>query len=820
MKLIHKTFIALAFCGFVAGVINAQTPIVPHLTDKSIKVEVPEFMNVSPFIRENLIQISSDNVLAYINLKGEYVYGFDLKMKEAMRGVTGKFDCAAAVLSPQDGGSKLEHAILCQQGRMLPLGKLNYSKISDFCDGIVAAVKDDPNNYGKGHYVYLNAAGKEVFPSLHRKIENIFSVNLQISPLREGMRAFYDITLKKWGYADKDGKVIIQPKYGQAMPFSEGLAAVCMQDGDYGAKKWGFIDKTGKEIVACNYKVQPASFSDGLAVLNIGEETWDNKAVFIDKTGQIRSQEYKICNSFFGGFAYVKTQDKQTIVIDKNFNVVKTIDFPIDQLTNDNLRISEKNPFGLEFIDGLAAAGYDDLYPNGTLYTNDGNILFKKDGRNSIYNFYDGKYALCRYKIDGKEIYGFINKKGEFVIYFEKKSDFSYTTPKPQNAGCELCAKTASGNESGANTEIVSEPEPTPPCDICNPKSVCYDEYNCCDENNPKSKCHIPCDVCNPKSKCYNEYECCEECNPKSKCYDEYECCDEKNPKSRCYEPGPCPDFDCNKIIIPMPCDSCDTKQPEFASDTMLNYKMFSAKITLNKVATYLQMGSDINNEKQFTSLERDKDNFQQFTTYNMAATVYMAISDNSVLPTPFDDTAYGLIWIVTESGMPGRPQNDTAVYWSAPYTILSLTKNEIGFGAGLIFGVLRNYEQRSVSAQSSELGKALLSLKKLVSDPFSLFIDDELIEDPEIPQKANYKINADGSMLLTSSTLPIFDNLLLTPYFPDEPVVIYRESLGYVLEHSNTRKTDRENADVVGHAFDKALRQKYFKLKEKFEKK
>ena len=269
-----------------------------------------------------------------------------------------------------------------------------------------------------------------------------------------------------------------------------------------------------------------------------------------------------------------------------------------------------------------------------------------------------------------------------------------------------------------------------------------------------------------------------------------------------------------------MPCDSCDTKQPEFASDTMLNYKMFSAKITLNKVATYLQMGSDINNEKQFTSLERDKDNFQQFTTYNMAATVYMAISDNSVLPTPFDDTAYGLIWIVTESGMPGRPQNDTAVYWSASYTILSLTKNEIGFGAGLIFGVLRNYEQRSVSAQSSELGKALLSLKKLVSDPFSLFIDDELIEDPEIPQKANYKINADGSMLLTSSTLPIFDNLLLTPYFPDEPVVIYRESLGYVLEHSNTRKTDRENADVVGHAFDKALRQKYFKLKEKFEKK
>ena len=993
MKLTHKIFIALAFFVLSAGVTNAQTPIVPRLTDKSIKVDIPEYTSVSPFVRDNLIQIESNGKIAYINLKGEYIYGFDLKLQPITNKTASLFDCAASVMAPQEGSYSLQPAILCQQGRMLQLGK-NYNKISDFCAGIAAAVKPDPNKYGASYLVYLNAAGKEVWPTLHRKIESSFTLKLQVSPLCEGMRAFFDATLEKWGYADKDGKVVIQPKYSAAMPFSEGLATVCLQDGKYGEKKWGFIDKTGKEVIPCTYKLQPGSFSDGFAVLYTGEEIWDSKAVFIDKTGKICSPEYNVCNSFFGGFAYVSNKYGKAMVIDKNFNVIKTIDFPTDQLTNDALKISEKRPFGLEFVNGLAAAGYFDEIPNGNLYTNDGNILFEKDGRNTIYNFYDGKYALCRYKIDGKEIYGFINKQSEFIIYFEQKSGFNHTTPKPQNAGCELCTKSTPGTEPGTTPEIKPElaPEPEIPCEVCNKQSVCYDEYNCCDDCNPKSRCY---NVCNKAGKCYNEYECCDKCNPKSKCYDEYNCCDETNPKSRCYEAGPCPTFDCDPISLPPPppppcdyckygsgcyspyfafcsssskcydpnsvcdpksicynkmlcclkthgniwckddenpkCPSCDPKckdynpcdskckdfnpndpkckqetqtqgggytppkppdqpchvcqqsckdynpalclqwicenfptdcffpqeenpipdeaignpdydicqiyppvckqieavcqknpalckiitggeppaqvAPDAVRNDTVNYRMYSAKITLDKVAAYLQIAGDKNQGKQFTP-------------YNMPATVFMAISDkDGIINTPYNETAHGLIWVVTESGMPGRPENDFASYWMAPYTIFSLTSNEIGFGAGIIFGVERNYEERSVSAQSREAGKAFANLSKLLTDPLSLFIDEGLMEDPATPQKANYKINDDGSLLLTSSSLPIFNNLLLTPYFPDSSVMVYKGSLGYVLHHSG-RKTDREGAIKMGPEFDKALQKKYLNLKGKFGKK
>ena len=47
----------------------------------------------------------------------------------------------------------------------------------------------------------------------------------------------------KWGFIDKNGKVVIEPQYDFAEPFSEGLGKV-KKDG-----KWGFIDKSGKVVI-------------------------------------------------------------------------------------------------------------------------------------------------------------------------------------------------------------------------------------------------------------------------------------------------------------------------------------------------------------------------------------------------------------------------------------------------------------------------------------------------------------------------------------------------------------------------------------------
>lgn len=80
----------------------------------------------------------------------------------------------------------------------------------------------------------------------------------------------------KWGFIDKEGKVVVPCKYDGAGSFSEGLAAVMLND------KWGFIDKTGKEVAACQY-YDVSEFSEGLAaVVNDAR-----KLGFINTTGAV-----------------------------------------------------------------------------------------------------------------------------------------------------------------------------------------------------------------------------------------------------------------------------------------------------------------------------------------------------------------------------------------------------------------------------------------------------------------------------------------------------------------------------------------------------
>jgi hypothetical protein len=71
--------------------------------------------------------------------------------------------------------------------------------------------------------------------------------------------------MAKWGFIDKTGKVIVTPKYDDAMSFSEGLARVLLNG------KVGLIDKTGKEIVPPKYD-EVRDFHEGLARVKLNGE--------------------------------------------------------------------------------------------------------------------------------------------------------------------------------------------------------------------------------------------------------------------------------------------------------------------------------------------------------------------------------------------------------------------------------------------------------------------------------------------------------------------------------------------------------------------
>ncbi|MCI5655425.1 MAG: WG repeat-containing protein [Candidatus Pseudoruminococcus sp.] len=74
----------------------------------------------------------------------------------------------------------------------------------------------------------------------------------------------------KWGYADKEGNIVIEPEYDNAKSFSNGLGAVCKNG------KWGFIND--KKEQAIDYTFIEADYfnSDGSCVVRKFNEGTDN----------------------------------------------------------------------------------------------------------------------------------------------------------------------------------------------------------------------------------------------------------------------------------------------------------------------------------------------------------------------------------------------------------------------------------------------------------------------------------------------------------------------------------------------------------------
>jgi len=66
---------------------------------------------------------------------------------------------------------------------------------------------------------------------------------------------------ERWGYMDKAGKILIQPRYDAAASFSEGLASVKL------GEKWGYIDVHGRLVIRCRYRFS-TSFHNGVAVVS------------------------------------------------------------------------------------------------------------------------------------------------------------------------------------------------------------------------------------------------------------------------------------------------------------------------------------------------------------------------------------------------------------------------------------------------------------------------------------------------------------------------------------------------------------------------
>ncbi len=108
--------------------------------------------------------------------------------------------------------------------------------------------------------------------------------------------ADYEVPEDKWGFMDTIGNLVIEAKYDDVGPFSEGLAAVNLNG------KWGYVDHSGAMVIQPIFRSAWA-FHEGFARVT----PFDQPALFIDKSGKpMLSEGWTAEDDFSNGRARVR----------------------------------------------------------------------------------------------------------------------------------------------------------------------------------------------------------------------------------------------------------------------------------------------------------------------------------------------------------------------------------------------------------------------------------------------------------------------------------------------------------------------------------
>ncbi|HWK03749.1 MAG TPA: WG repeat-containing protein [Puia sp.] len=317
------------------------------------------------------------------------------------------------------------------KGKKLGVG--NYKDIIPFAtNNTVARV---PSEQGKWIVAYIDTTGKEIVRFDVRQYLSIvqplnksgaFSfVSLSdFLPFSEGLTPIKSTLTGKYGYIDQKLQLKIPAKFKEASPFSDGLAAVQNDDGN-----WGYINTEGKLVVPFTYSKRPSRFMSGLARV----QNTEGHIGFINKENKINIKpQYVYATCFYKGYALVREgYDRPALLIDTAGTVIAT--FPKDVSYIDN----SKPPVG---ISGNEQSEYP-FYVSETLQqlVDDGKGIFTKglsygllDNKGKVVldftyqylsDFHGGKMFAHKSAFINNSTqnrYGIINDKGEWVIEIVK----------------------------------------------------------------------------------------------------------------------------------------------------------------------------------------------------------------------------------------------------------------------------------------------------------------------------------------------------------------------------------------------------------------
>jgi len=229
--------------------------------------------------------------------------------------------------------------------------------------------------------------------------------------------------IKKYGYIDKTGSLVIPLEYDTASSFSDGYAVVAkateyIEDYYVTEHETGIIDPNGNYVQELSTSFRGHSFKDGVMLAQFKDKSGNWNAYFINTSGEKISKE-------LSNFSFACGVSEGVIVAspdNKNWGVMNTKGAWVSKpgsVPNDAYDIRS-------FTDGLArvkTSNYRFTYIDST-----GKLAFPK-GFHLTYGFSDG-YAATGKLVDGpgyKIMYGYINKEGEWAIppIYELVGNFS-----------------------------------------------------------------------------------------------------------------------------------------------------------------------------------------------------------------------------------------------------------------------------------------------------------------------------------------------------------------------------------------------------------
>ena len=192
---------------------------------------------------------------------------------------------------------------------------------------------------------------------------------------------------EKCGYINKEGKFIINPIFDSVSDFSEGLAAVEVDD------KYGYINSNGEYIVNPQFS-GAGYFSEGLARVLSGD-----KCGYIDKTGKfVINPQFDDALDFSENLACVKVNDKYGVINKSGEFVVNAQYDEMRAFSNGLAAVKSGDRWG--YIDKQGNVKINFLYVSVTSMNNDGYAIvattnkkytiINKNGEKVCANEFDG----------------------------------------------------------------------------------------------------------------------------------------------------------------------------------------------------------------------------------------------------------------------------------------------------------------------------------------------------------------------------------------------------------------------------------------------